>query len=328
MITRKWGAGKSLSALILAGAMCAPAAVLGGNDIPESDESIRLALNEWTGQHITTRIAGETLREMGYNVEYVTAGYVPQLDGIARGNITATLELWEQTIGPSYTQALASGDVVPMGDTGIVTREGFVYPGYMTEICPGLPDYKALNDCTQALATSDTFPKGRIIDYPIEWDPDTSQRVEALGLDLVAQPSGSVGAAVAEMRSAIARERPILVAFWQPHWLFSQYDLQWVDLPESAPECYEDPSWGINPNMTHDCGWPTGWVRKVAWSGMEDKWPAAHRFLQAYQIDNAVQEKLMFAIDVEDASLEEAVADWMSRNEDTWRTWISTALGE
>ncbi len=51
----------------------------GAAGVPESDEPIKLAINEWTGQHITTRIAGELLKKMGYNVEYVTAGYYPQL---------------------------------------------------------------------------------------------------------------------------------------------------------------------------------------------------------------------------------------------------------
>jgi glycine betaine/proline transport system substrate-binding protein len=296
--------------------------------IPESTDPIRLALNEWTGQHITTKIAGEVLREMGYNVEYVTAGYIPQLEGIGDGNIAATLELWEQTIGEHYTRALESGDVVPMGDTGVVTREGFIYPPYLEEECPGLPDYEALNECAQHLATSDTYPKGRVIDYPVDWDPDTSQRLEGLQLDYVAQPPGSEGAAVAEIRSAVARNQPILVTFWQPHWLFSEYDMNWVELPESAPDCYGDPSWGPNPDRTHDCGWPAGWVRKVAWSGMEDKWPGAYRFLRVYQIDNAIQGRLMYRIDVEEVPLEKAVSEWMSNNRGTWEAWIAKAMNQ
>lgn len=320
--------GAYLIALGLAGLCSMSGAALADNDIPESDDTIRLALNEWTGQHITTRIAGEVLREMGYNVEYVTAGYIPQMEGIGRGNITATLELWEQTIGEHYHNAIETGNVVPMGDTGVVTREGFIYPPYLEDLCPGLPDYKALNECAGHLATSDTYPKGRVIDYPVDWDPDTSQRLEALGIDFVAQPPGSEGAAVAEIRSAVAREQPILVTFWQPHWLFSKFEMKWVELPESTDACYEDPSWGPNPDMTHDCGWPAGWVRKVAWKGMEDKWPAAHEFLRIYQIDNSIQGELMFQVDVEEVPLEEAVEEWMAGNEDIWQGWISAATAD
>nr|NQU90983.1 hypothetical protein [Bacteroidota bacterium] len=55
--------------------------VMAGN-IPESEDPIKLAINEWTGQYITTHIADEILKKMGYNVEYLTAGYYPQLIAI------------------------------------------------------------------------------------------------------------------------------------------------------------------------------------------------------------------------------------------------------
>ncbi len=51
--------------------MTAPA---GAGTVPESTDSIKIAINEWTGQHITAHVAGEVLKRMGYNVEYVTAG--------------------------------------------------------------------------------------------------------------------------------------------------------------------------------------------------------------------------------------------------------------
>ena len=54
------------------------------------EEPIKLALNEWTGQHITTRVAGEILERAGYTVEYVTAGYFPQFTALADGTVTAT----------------------------------------------------------------------------------------------------------------------------------------------------------------------------------------------------------------------------------------------
>ena len=308
---------------LLAMAMLTSGSAVAGE--PESADPITLSLNEWTGQHVTTRIAGEVLKEMGYNVEYVTAGYIPQLQGIGSGDITATLELWEQTIGEHYDRAIEGGKVVPMGDTGVVTREGFIYPPYLEELCPGLPDYKALNDCAPALATSDTYPKGRVIDYPVDWDPDTSQRLAGLELNLTAQPPGSEGAAVAEIRSALATEKPILVTFWQPHWLFSQFEMKWVDLPESAPACYSDPAYGPNPDATHDCGWPSGWVRKVAWVGMEDKWPGAYRLLKTYRIDNSIQAEIMFEVDVQGTAIEDAVATWMSENKDIWQQWIDQA---
>ena len=88
----------------------------------ESNDPIKLALNEWTGQHITTYIAGETLKRMGYTVEYVTAGYYPQMQALTDNSITATLEIWSSNIGENYQKALDTGQVEELGDLGLLPR--------------------------------------------------------------------------------------------------------------------------------------------------------------------------------------------------------------
>lgn len=293
---------------------------------PESKDPIKLALNEWTGQHITTRIAGETLKRMGYNVEYVTAGYVPQIQGVMDGNITATLEIWEQTIQKHFGRATKNGQAVDLGDLGIVTKEGWIYPKYMNEICPGLPSYDALNACAQKLATPETFPKGRLLDYPADWAPDNDKRLKALGLNFVAIPSGSEGAAAAEYKAAVIAKRPIVMMFYSPHWLFNEFQPNWIDLPKSTSACYKDASSGPNPDATHDCGWPAGWVRKLAWSGTKNKWPAAFKFLSEYKISNKIQQQLLLAIDVDGIPAKDAISKWMDSNTATWQAWIDTAM--
>ncbi|QIE45205.1 ABC transporter substrate-binding protein [Pseudohalocynthiibacter aestuariivivens] len=293
---------------------------------PESSDPIKLSMNEWTGQHVSTRIAGEALKKMGYNVEYVTAGYVPQVQGVMDGNLTVAMEIWEQTIQEHFTRAIDSGQAVDLGATGIDSREGWIYPAYVEEACPGLPSYEALNDCKELFATPETFPKGRLLDYPADWAPDNDKRLTGLGLDFVAIPSGSEGAAAAEYKAAMTAKRPIVMMFYAPHWLFAEFEPKWVDMPASSDACYSDPSHGPNANATHDCNWPSGWVRKLAWVGAEEKWPAAFRFLQEIQITNEIQESLVLEVDVNGVSLEDAVAAWMDDNPDVWQMWIDAAL--
>ena len=64
-MTMKTTMKAGLSALaISAVAMSAQAAELGA-----TGEPIKLAINEWTGQHVTTHVAGEMLKAAGYDVE-------------------------------------------------------------------------------------------------------------------------------------------------------------------------------------------------------------------------------------------------------------------
>ena len=77
------GAGIGL-ALMLAAAAPGRAAELGAKD-----ETIKLAMLEWTGEHVSTHIAGQLLEKLGYKVEYVTAGNYPQFEGLSDGSISA-----------------------------------------------------------------------------------------------------------------------------------------------------------------------------------------------------------------------------------------------
>ena len=132
----------------------------------DSSDPIKIPINEWTGQHISAHITGSLLQKAGYSIEYVTAGAVPQFAAIAQGDLHVQPETWTNNVGDIYPKAVESGDIVVLGSLGLKPQEGWIYPPYMNDKCPGLPSYEALYDCAQAFAAADTFPKGRLITYP------------------------------------------------------------------------------------------------------------------------------------------------------------------
>ena len=309
-------------ALVLAFAFSAPAlsAEMGGKDEP-----IKLAINEWTGQHITTHIAGQLLEKMGYKVEYITAGYIPQFSGLQDGSLAATLEIWESSIGDSPAKAVASGKVVDLGPIGLTPIEGWFYPDYVAEVCPGLPDWKALKDCADKFSEPETFPKGKLLDYPADWESHNNLRVDALGLEFSIVPAGSEGALIAELKAAVSKKKPLLMMFWSPHWVHADFPGKWVKFPDYEQACFDDPSWGQNPNQVRDCGFANNWIKKFAWVGLKDKWPAAHALLSSYQINNSSQEAMMKAVDVDSKDVKAVAKAWVDANEATWKPWIDAA---
>lgn len=302
-----------------------PSKSVQAQSIPESDEPIVLALNDWTGQFLTTYIAGELLTKMGYNVEYVTVGATAQFEAIKEGELAAQLEVWTSSSSEAYDEAVASGKAESLGSLGLEPREAWYYPRYIEDDCPGLPDWEALKDCVDLFSSPDTYPSGRLVDYPPEWEALTAQKVAALELDYVAVPSGGEGALVAEIESAFAREAPLLVVFWEPHWIFIDHDLEYVRLPDYDPACDTDPAWGPNPNATGDCERSNHPVYKLVWAGMEEQWPAAHRFLEAFQLTNADQVVMIKEVDLEGQPIDEVVAKWINDNEATWSAWMDSA---
>ena len=127
-------------------------------NVPESSDPIKVIKNDWTGQLFSTEVVGELLKEMGYNIEYVSAGALPQHPGIAQGNLHLQTEVWTNNVGDLYPNFVDKGEIVVVGDLGLDPKEGWVYPPYMEEKCPGLPNYMALYECQQAFATAATFP--------------------------------------------------------------------------------------------------------------------------------------------------------------------------
>lgn len=295
-------------------------------DLGAVDEPIKLAVNEWTGQHVTTHVAGEMLKAAGYKVEYTTAGYMNMYQAMSDGEVHAALEIWSSNVSEDYAKKIESGGVVELGDLELDAKEGIAYPSHVAELCPGLPAWEALQDCAQNFATAETLPMGRLVDYPADWGTPGADRMTGFALPFKAVPAGSEGALIAELRASTEKKTPLLITFWQPHWAMSAYDVQFVDLPVGNDECFSDASWGTNPNATHDCDFAPTRIFKASWAGMEEKWPAAFEILSNYTLDVADQQPMMGMIDVDGKPVEDVVAAWMSENEAKWKPVVDAAM--
>ncbi|MEC5324837.1 ABC transporter substrate-binding protein [Aurantimonas sp. A3-2-R12] len=293
--------------------------------VPESADPIVLSKLDWTGQFVTTEVAAEILRRMGYNVEILQTTQVPMIEAMKEGQITASLENWYQALAPQYQAATEAGEIVKFGPTGLEGSEGWYYPAYVEAKCQGLPDWHALKDCADIFATPETAPKGRLLDYPAEWNPDAQNWIDALGLDVVALPSGGEGSTAAELRSATLREEPILLQWWEPTWVATEFDLKRVMLDEGAEGCTAAEQAGIETRKSFDCTGGTIEIAKLAWPGLEEKWPAAYRFLEAYQMTNTMQGPMAMAIETEDRKPEDVAKEWVDQNEAVWKTWVDAA---
>ena len=291
----------------------------------DSSDPIRIAINDWTGQHISAHLAGSLLKKAGYNVENVTAGAVPQLAAIAQGNLNLNPEFWDNNIGNIYDKAVADGDIVIMGSLGLEPREGWMYPAYMTEKCPGLPAVDALIKCAQVFGTAETFPNGRLITYPADWGTRSKDLVANAGLPFQTVAGGSEGAMIAELKAATAAKQPMLMMFWSPHWIHAELEMGWVDLPAAAADCDTNPAPGFSADKTGDCGFAQANILKLVSKDFKEKWPGAYKVVDMMSIDNATQNILILEIDNKKRKIEDVIAEWMNANESTWKPWVMAA---
>ncbi|WP_298812710.1 ABC transporter substrate-binding protein [uncultured Roseibium sp.] len=289
----------------------------------ESSDPIKLTLHDWSGQLITTKLMGEVLKEAGYNVEYVQADYIAQFAGLKTGDLHVAMEIWETTGREAMDEAFATGNVVNLGETGLQAIEEWWYPSYMKERCPGLPNWEALKDCAEEFSTPETAPFGRYLGGPVTWGGFDEERVEALGLDFEVVHAGTDAALFAELEAAYQRQDPIMLWVYAPHWAPAKYDGEFVEFPPFSPECYADPSVGVNPDAAYDCGKPRGPIWKVSWAGVADKWPGAAKAIENFNLSNADYGAMVTEVDLNGKSVEDTVATWMTDNKDTWSGWIA-----
>lgn len=299
------------AAIAAAAAMAWPTSAA---EVGAKDEPIRLAMLEWSGAQISTQLAGRVLEKAGYTVEYVTAGNYPQFTGLGEGEISASVEIWMNNVGDIFPTVLAEGKIEDIGSLGLETREGWVYPRFMEEACPGLPDWKALEDaaCIAALATPDTLPNGRFLDYPADWGSRAATIIADNKMPLTTVPAGSEGAMIAELRSSVAAQTPLVMMFWAPHFILAEVDVGWIDMPPCAQDTNE-----------HCIKAPD--VNKVVWSGFSAKWPAAYDVLKAFTVTTADQQKMMLELDGGE-TLESVTDAWIAGNEAVWKPWVDNAL--
>lgn len=129
----------------------------------------------------------------------------------------------------------------------------------------------------------------------------SEQAVEDYGLDYTVQTSS--GAAMTQaLADAYENEEPIIITGWSPHWMFSKYDLKYL----------EDPK-GSFGEAEH--------INTIARLGLKEDKPNAYQILDSFYWDSADMEIVMSQIN-EGAAVEEVARQWITDNEDKVNVWI------
>ncbi len=143
-------------------------------------------------------------------------------------------------------------------------------------------------------------------------------------MDFTVINAGSAAALWAEIGAAEATKRPIVLFNWTPNFAEAVWPGEFVAFPEAVPGCDTDPSVGPNPDALYDCGNPAdGYLKKAAWDGMPDKWPAAYDVLTKVSFTNAQIAEMARLVDVEELEPQEAAEEWLAANESVWSGWVN-----
>ena len=116
---------------------------------------------------------------------------------------------------------------------------------------------------------------------------------------------GSSAAMVAELKKAIDKKEPIVVTGWSPHWMFSTYDLKYLEDPNK--------SFGGAEN-----------INTIARQGLEQDAPGAYKILDQFFWETGDMEDVMVEV-AGGMSPSEAAEKWISANPDKVSEWTKGA---
>lgn len=116
---------------------------------------------------------------------------------------------------------------------------------------------------------------------------------------------GSSAAMIAELKKAYDAEEPIIVTGWTPHWMFSAYDLKYLEDPMGSFGGAED-------------------INTLVRKGLEQDAPGAYKILDQFFWETSDMESVM--VDVSNGSTpSEAAENWINDNPDRVAEWTKGA---
>lgn len=149
---------------------------------------------------------------------------------------------------------------------------------------------------------------GKSVDYKITGiDPGagimeaTERAIEDYGLDEWKVVSGSSAAMTAALDKAYKKEEPIIITGWSPHWMFSKYDLKYLEDPEGSYGGEEE-------------------IRTIGRLGLKDDKPEAYKVLEQFKWTEEDMGAVM--VDIQEGEKpEEAARKWVDENQDKVSEW-------
>ncbi|WP_301170010.1 glycine betaine ABC transporter substrate-binding protein [Brevibacillus nitrificans] len=113
---------------------------------------------------------------------------------------------------------------------------------------------------------------------------------------------GSSAAMTAELTQAYKDKKPIIVTGWTPHWMFSKFEMKYLEDPKG--------SYGKDEQ-----------IHTIVRKGLKEDQPSAYAFLDKFEWKPEDMEKVM--LDIADGKKpEEAAAQWVKNNEETVNKWV------
>lgn len=276
----------SAAALALGTAACGKSQEAdGGGD----DKKITIGYLSWDEAIAASYLWENVLEEKGYDVELKNIEPGPIYQGMADGSVDLFLDGWLPQTHADYWATY--------GDK--LEKVGVWYDNASLSIA--VPQYVDVTSLADLAAKADDF-NGEMIGIEPGAGLTTATKEKVIPtyglegkLDL---KTSSTPAMLAALDGAIAKQEPIVVTLWHPHWAYAKYQLKDLEDPEGTLGTAEE-------------------VTTIARKGFGADQPEITAMLQKFKMDDAQLgslEDLVLNVNADDPA--KGVQDWLAANPD------------
>ena len=318
----------ALLTLLAAAACTMPAAMPGdGAAMPaeveeEVKETIVFSDLNWTSAQVQNRIAQYILEHgYGYPTDVILGATLPNFQGLQKGDIHVTMEIWLPNQDVGWNKALEIGDVVDVGVSLVGDWQStFVIPQYVADANPGLktpqdllkPEYQEL------FVTPDSRGKARLVACLIGWvcEAINSQQIEAYGLSDVLHVinPGSQEAMFAEIYSAYEKGEPWLGYMWGTADPTLKLDLVRLEEPPFTEECWENDK---------ACAFGDLIAKIAVHKSLPERAPEVVEMLSNWEFSIDLYKGVVLWMDANPGSELAEAAKWFLNNNKIWESWVT-----
>ncbi|MDK2593478.1 ABC transporter substrate-binding protein [Pseudoalteromonas obscura] len=285
---------------------------------------ISIPMNNWTSQRVLSYAVGSMIQTYGYNVIYHDMPASDQWGAMKKGLVHFQIEIWQQSMSGQFNRMIENNYIVDLGVHDVVVREEWWYPKYVEELCPGLPDWQALNRCATLFARKPGSSKG--VFYTIDWDYQDADLIRALGLHFTIERLNNENELWQLLEQAWENKTPVLIINWTPNWTDLYMPGNFVQFPKYSPACEVDASWGQNSNLVNDCGNPQkGWLRKAGWTGLQSTYPCVYNLLRKLNFSKNMIADASALVIVDGHSEQEAAKKWLEKYNLDIAHWLESS---
>ncbi len=262
----------------------------GTEQAAEDKGTLNLGVNNWADYIAVTNMWKVLLEEQGYEVELHQLEKGPVWAALAQGELDIAAQVWLPTMDEPYYNEYK--DKVELKEV------------WYEDVGMGLavPEYLDIDSLEQLNDNIDTFD-GRIvgIDAGASVTSLTKEAIEEYGLEYELIDS-SEPAMLSEFEKAYENKEPIVVTLWNPHWIFSEYDLKYLE----------------DPKLVYGEGDDSYFATRV---GFEDDHPEVVQWMNNWKMDDDSLGELM-TLGLELGDPLEAAKQWIEENRDLVDEWI------